>query len=83
MQTVKDFWKASSGDMSWHTGRNQEQRPRVVKDHQVTLNSVARMWQVKVTRGCLCISACCLHVVSSVLTTVLRALVHEWLEVGK
>jgi hypothetical protein len=49
--------------MSWHAVRNQAQIPRVVINHRATLNLVARMWQVKVTRGRLCISACRLHVV--------------------
>jgi hypothetical protein len=62
-QTVDAFWKASSGDMSWHAGRDRAQRPRVVNDHWATSNSVARMWQVKVTGGRLHISACRLHVV--------------------
>jgi hypothetical protein len=49
--------------MSWHAGCYWVQRPRVVNNHQATSNLVAHMWQVKVTRGGLCISACCLHVV--------------------
>jgi hypothetical protein len=63
MQTVDAFWKASSGDMSWHAGCDRAPCPRVVNNHQATLNLVVRMWQVKVTGGRLCISACHLHVV--------------------
>jgi hypothetical protein len=63
MQTVDAFWKGSSGDMSWHAGRDQAQHSRVVNDHPAKSNLVARMWQVKVTWGPLCISACRWHVV--------------------
>jgi hypothetical protein len=77
MQTVGAFWKASSGDTSWHVGRDRAQHARVVNDHRATSNLVAPMWQVKVTGGRLCISACRLHVVS-----VVEQPSMHWVDVG-